>query len=78
MADTFSRLQETMMAVLDVPASQVTSTTKAEELENWDSLGQMKLMLALEEEFGVAWTPEEITSLLSVPEILAALDKGQN
>lgn len=78
MSDNFQKLQGVMSSVLDVPASVITPETRADDLENWDSLGQMNLMLALEEEFGVSFTPEQITGLLTVPDIVAVLDGAKD
>lgn len=74
--ELFTRLQIVMAAVLDVDSLRINEETTADDLENWDSLGQMNLMLALEDEFGVAFTPEQITGLLSVSEILRFLEAG--
>ena len=76
MSEQLDRIKTVVSAVLDVPLSVVTIDTTASELENWDSLGQMNLMLALEEEFGLQFTPEQITNLHSVREIDEAVSQG--
>jgi acyl carrier protein len=43
------------------------------QVPGWDSLGHMRLMLALEAETGRQMTPEEITTIISVPAIRAFL-----
>ena len=43
-----------------------------DNIESWDSLQHLNLVLALEQEFRTQFTPEEIEQLLSV-ELIAAL-----
>ncbi|MND08480.1 hypothetical protein D3C83_311020 [compost metagenome] len=42
-------------------------------IPQWDSMGHMTLILALEQEFGVAFESYQIADLTSVPAIVAAL-----
>ena len=46
--------------------------TSPDNVEAWDSLQHLNLVLTLEQEFGLQFTPEEIEQLLSV-ELIAAL-----
>jgi len=71
----FEKLQKTMAATLKVQPSKITPTTRDEDLPSWDSLGQVNLVMALEEEFGVYIEVEDFGELKSVPAILAYLDK---
>ena len=43
-----------------------------ETIPTWDSLQHLNLVLALEEEFRIQFTPEEVEQLLSV-EVTAAI-----
>lgn len=78
MSERFDRIRTVMSAVLDVPPTSITRDSKAGDIENWDSLGQMNLMLALEEEFGVSFTPDQITGLLTAGEIEDAIAEAVN
>ena len=73
MTSTFQRLQQTIAATLKVPLTKVTVTTRDQDLPAWDSLGQVNLIMALEQEFGVYIEVEEFGNLNSVPAILAYL-----
>ena len=44
-------------------------------LEVWDSLNHMKLVTALEEEFGVAFSDEEVLEAISLPLIELILER---
>lgn len=70
---TFDKLQQTIAATLKVPPAKVTAATRDQDLPAWDSLGQVNLIMALEQEFGVYIEVEDFGSLNSVPAILAYL-----
>ena len=52
--------------VLQVPLPDVTPDSSPDSIETWDSLQHLNLVLALEQEFGIQFTPEEMEELLSV------------
>lgn len=70
---TFDKLQQTIAATLQVPPAKVTAATRDQDLPAWDSLGQVNLIMALEQEFGVYIEVEDFGSLNSVQAILAYL-----
>ena len=72
---TFEKLQQTIAATLKVASAKITQTTCDQDLPAWDSLGQVNLIMALEQTFGVYIEVEEFGSLNSVPAILAYLEK---
>ena len=59
--------------IMGVPAGAVTEDSSAASLQSWDSLRHMKLILAIEEAFGLQLTDEEIVSISDVRGILALL-----
>lgn len=72
---TFEKLQQTMAATLKVAPAKISATTRDEDLPAWDSLGQVNLIMALEQEFGVYVEVEDFGDLNSVPAILGYLEK---
>lgn len=46
--------------------------------EEWDSLGNLNLLLEIENEFSVRFSTEELSSMQSLPEIEACLIKREN
>lgn len=64
------QIKQIMSDVLDVESTRVDASTNQENTPNWDSMSQINLVIALEQEFGVSFTPSEIGSLVSFPEIL--------
>jgi len=59
---------------LQVPLEQIPEDLAFGDLPQWDSLGHMDLMLALEARFGVQINTETISNLVSLPAIYAYLD----
>lgn len=70
---TFVQLQELIAVTLKVPASKITPTLRNEDLAAWDSLGQVNLMMALEQTFDLYIEVEEFAGLTSVPAMLEFL-----
>jgi acyl carrier protein len=62
-----------MAAVFGVDESDISDSIVMGSYDAWDSLKHMNLVVALEEEFDVVFTDEEVTELLSVPLILEIL-----
>ena len=60
-----TRIKKVMSEVLDVNINEINEDTSPETLEAWDSLKQMNLIVALEEEFSLEFTDEEIEDLLN-------------
>ena len=70
---TFDRLQKIVAATLRIEPSQVTATTRDQDLPAWDSLGQVNLIMAIEQEFGLYVEVDEFGNLNSVPAMLEYL-----
>jgi acyl carrier protein len=62
----FERVQRIAADVFSVPIAQINAESSADTLEAWDSLQHLNFVLAVEQEFGVRFTPEEIEKLISV------------
>ena len=62
-----------MADVFEVPLERITPESSPDNLETWDSIHHLNMVLALEQEFGVQFSPEEIEQLLSVELIVALL-----
>jgi acyl carrier protein len=62
-----------MMDIMGVERSALNDEVSPDTLEPWDSLSHMNLVLALEEDFGLRFTDEEIMSMLSIPQIVQTI-----
>ena len=61
-----TRLQTLFREVFDDDDLMISDDTSQSNLEGWDSFHQVKLMISIEEEFGVKLSIEEAISLNSV------------
>lgn len=59
------RIKQVMGAVFSVDPATLNDDASAGTIEQWDSLRQMNLVLALEEEFGIRFPAEQIEELIS-------------
>lgn len=67
------RVRTILSHVMDVPLDQVGEDASTDTLTAWDSVRHMNLVLALEEEFGVEFTPDQTTAIVSLTAIVNAL-----
>jgi len=59
------RIKEVMATVFDIKSEDIDENASPDSIENWDSLHYMNLVIALEEEFGVTFSEEDISNMLN-------------
>ncbi len=64
--------------VFDDESLVLTRDTTAEDIDEWDSLNQIKLILACEKAFSVKLKPRDINTLANVGEMVDHLAKVIN
>ena len=69
MDDTLQRMQRTFRAVLDNDTLELLPQMTAADVEGWDSLSHIDLIVALEREFKIKFTTAEISKLKNVGEL---------
>lgn len=67
------RLKMIMSQVLGLDASAIGDDTAQSTVKRWDSLGHMNLCAALEEEFGVSFTADQVVAMTSYPALRATV-----
>ena len=70
MLDRVSKILET---VFHLKASEISEELSTEKVKEWNSLNHLKLIMAIEQEFGVQFETEIIPELNSVKKIHEAL-----
>ena len=75
MTTFLARLQRLLADLFARAEDDITPTTSAETLPEWDSLKHLQLMLMLEEEFHVQVSPETMEQLTSVERIAVGLEE---
>lgn len=70
----FQQLQEIIASTLEVPASAIDENSSMDAMEEWDSLGHVHIMVALEQAFDLYMDVDDFAKLDSVPTILQYLE----
>ncbi len=60
-----NRIKEIMSIVFETDLSMIDDSASPETIENWDSLKHMNLIAALEEEFKITFSDDEILDMLN-------------
>ena len=60
------KIKEVISNIFETPLSGINDQSSPDTIENWDSINHMKLITALEEEFDVEFTDEEILEMQNV------------
>ena len=71
MSDALDERVRTLVSqIMKVKPAEVETASPA-TVQAWDSLRHMKLVLALEEEFGIAFAEDDIVQLIAFPKIVS-------
>ena len=74
-----AKLKQIFSEVFNVPVSMISESTEQKMLNEWDSLGQLRLIMTIEESFDVSFSIDEIESLSNFQVILQNItDKLSN
>jgi acyl carrier protein len=72
--DTLNVIQEVMGDVFDVDNLSVTPETTAADVEEWDSLSHIRLVVAIEKRFKIAFKNAEIGNLKNVGDLVSLVN----
>ena len=68
--DIIERLNNVFRNVFDDDSITVGRDTTANDIEDWDSLEHIRLVAAVEKEFGVKFTMKEVSTMKNVGEMM--------
>lgn len=77
MSDTSSKLQGVFRDVFDNDELLIDRSTTAKDIEDWDSLRHVGLVVNIEAAFGIKFTSLEVASLGSVGEMIDLIERKQ-
>ncbi len=72
------KLKEVIGDTFDIDEDEIGNETSNETIEQWDSLNHLRLVTALEGEFDISLTMDEINNMTSYPKIVELVIKHQN
>ena len=67
------KLQDIFRVIFDDDSIKINSNTTAEDIEEWDRLNQIRIILACEKEFSVKLNPREINDFINIGEMVEHL-----
>lgn len=71
--DLLARMNDLFREVFDDESLVITPETTADDVEGWDSLSHVNLILAVETRFGVKFSKNELSMMRNVGDLLAAV-----
>ena len=69
------KIKEIISKTFEIDKELITNGTNPENIEKWDSLGQLSLIQAIEQEFQITFEISEIFEILTVGDIYRILQK---
>lgn len=75
MPDIRAQLTEILRDVFEHDTVTARDELIAADVEGWDSMGNVRLFLAIEQDFGVRFSAGEIGAIKNVGELLALIQK---
>ena len=67
------KLQNILRVIFDDDSIKLNLNTTAADIEEWDSLNQIRIILACEKEFSVKLNPREINDFVNIGEMVEHL-----
>jgi acyl carrier protein len=69
-AEIHQKLTSIFQDVFDDPILTISDTTTAKDIEDWDSLSHINLIVATEKTFGVSFTTKDVKGLANVGDFI--------
>lgn len=73
--DIMNRVQEVFRDELELDDLVLTDETTADDVEEWDSLSHVQLVVALEKAFSIKFTSREILSWDNIGDLVDCIEK---
>lgn len=74
MSTTIEQLTDVFRQVFDDPEIILSPETTANDVDGWDSLSHINLILSVENHFGIRFSQREVTRLKDVGELIRLID----
>ena len=76
--DILKKLEVIFKDVFDDEDIVLTNQTTANDIEDWDSLAQINLLVAIKKEFKINFDLEEVSQYKNVGDIVEAIEQKSN
>ncbi len=71
---TLDRLNNLVGDLLEIDDLKLSPEMTAQDVPGWDSLAHVRIVVAVEQAFGVRFSTSEITSLKSIGDLVTLID----
>ena len=71
--ELIKKLQEIFADVFGDPSIEINESTNADDIEAWDSLTNISILAAVQDEFSVSFEIDEIVAMKNVGEMVEAI-----
>lgn len=71
--DIYRRLTTVFINVFDDDDLVIAASTTANDINDWDSLRHIRLIVAIEKEFGIKFLTDEVNEFKNVGELVAMI-----
>lgn len=72
------RIKNAMAAAFGIDGADITENASQDTIANWDSIGHMKLVISLEDEFDIQFNEDQIAEMLNFKLILLSVKESLN
>ena len=78
MSKVEEKIIEIMSLVFEVPEDRIKEDSSPDDIENWDSIGAINLITAIEEEFEIEFEDEDLLEMLNFQLIKLKVEEKLN
>jgi len=76
MRERLERVKQIISTLFNVDEGSLTSESSAKDISAWDSMGQLMLILELEQQFDIQIPPERAEKLISISQIVDFVEES--
>jgi acyl carrier protein len=73
--EVLNKVSSILGDILDIPDLKLAATTSADDVDGWDSVNHVKLIVAIEDAYKIKFATDEIAAPENVGQLIALIQK---
>jgi len=73
--EIFIKVQDIFRDIFDDISLEISDLTNANDIEDWDSLEQISILVAIEKEFGIKFSIDDVEQLENVGQTIDVVER---